>query len=230
MYDSLDWSELGARLDADGYAVTAPLIDARACARLVESYDQAEHWRKKIDMARYRFGSGEYQYFSYPLPTVVSELRETFYPRLAPLANDWYSKLGLPERFPETLADFLDQCHTAGQTRPTPLVLRYQPGDYNCLHQDIYGAHAFPLQLMVMLSRPDQDYTGGEFLLVENLPRAQSRGTAITLRQGQAVIWPTRYRPGTGTRGFYRIGVRHGVSVVRGGHRHTLGVIFHDAA
>jgi uncharacterized protein len=230
MYDSLDWSELGARLDADGYAVTAPLIDARACARLVESYDQAGHWRKKIDMARYRFGSGEYQYFSYPLPTVVSELRETFYPRLAPLANDWYSKLGLPERFPETLADFLDQCHTAGQTRPTPLVLRYQPGDYNCLHQDIYGAHAFPLQLMVMLSRPDQDYTGGEFLLVENLPRAQSRGTAITLRQGQAVIWPTRYRPGTGTRGFYRIGVRHGVSVVRGGHRHTLGVIFHDAA
>jgi uncharacterized protein len=160
----------------------------------------------------------------------VSELRETFYPRLAPLANDWYSKLGLPERFPETLADFLDQCHTAGQTRPTPLVLRYQPGDYNCLHQDIYGAHAFPLQLMVMLSRPDQDYTGGEFLLVENLPRAQSRGTAITLRQGQAVIWPNRYRPGTGTRGFYRIGVRHGVSVVRGGHRHTLGVIFHDAA
>jgi uncharacterized protein len=230
MYDSLDWSELGARLDADGYAVTAPLIDARACARLVESYDQAGHWRKKIDMARYRFGSGEYQYFSYPLPTVVSELRETFYPRLAPLANDWYSKLGLPERFPETLADFLDQCHTAGQTRPTPLVLRYQPGDYNCLHQDIYGAHAFPLQLMVMLSRPDQDYTGGEFLLVENLPRAQSRGTAITLRQGQAVIWPTRYRPGSGTRGFYRIGVRHGVSVVRGGHRHTLGVIFHDAA
>jgi uncharacterized protein len=230
MYDSLDWSELGARLDADGYAVTAPLIDARACARLVESYDQAGHWRKKIDMARYRFGSGEYQYCSYPLPTVVSELRETFYPRLAPLANDWYSKLGLPERFPETLADFLDQCHTAGQTRPTPLVLRYQPGDYNCLHQDIYGAHAFPLQLMVMLSRPDQDYTGGEFLLVENLPRAQSRGTAITLRQGQAVIWPTRYRPGSGTRGFYRIGVRHGVSVVRGGHRHTLGVIFHDAA
>jgi uncharacterized protein len=230
MYDSVDWSELGARLDADGYAITAPLIDARACARLVESYDQAGHWRKKIDMARYRFGSGEYQYFSYPLPTVVSELRETFYPRLAPLANDWYSKLGLPERFPETLADFLDQCHTAGQTRPTPLVLRYQPGDYNCLHQDIYGAHAFPLQLMVMLSRPDQDYTGGEFLLVENLPRAQSRGTAITLRQGQAVIWPTRYRPGTGTRGFYRIGVRHGVSVVRGGHRHTLGVIFHDAA
>jgi uncharacterized protein len=230
MLDRLDWAALGAQLDDLGYALTPRLLDTAACAGLVASYDQPEHWRKKIDMARYRFGSGEYQYFTYPLPPLVSQLRELFYPRLAPVANAWYARLNLPERFPDSLAAFLDQCHAAGQTRPTPLVLRYQSGDYNCLHQDIYGTHAFPLQLMVMLSQPDHDYTGGEFLLVENLPRAQSRGTAITLQQGQAIIWPTRYRPGSGARGAYRIGVRHGVSAVRSGRRHTLGVIFHDAA
>jgi hypothetical protein len=204
-------------------------LDDGECRGLIELYDgQPGAWRKKIDMARYRFGRGEYQYFANPLPDVVQKLREAFYPSLAPLANEWNERLGLPERFPETLDEFLDQCHAAGQTKPTPLVLRYHAGDYNCLHQDIYGAHAFPLQLMVMLT--NDDYTGGEFLLVENLPRAQSRGTAIALKQGQAVIWPTRYRPGQGTRGFYRIGVRHGVSTVRSGQRHTLGVIFHDAA
>jgi hypothetical protein len=145
------------------------------------------------------------------------------------VANAWNERLGIGDRYPARLDDFLDRCHAAGQTRPTPLILRYGPGDYNCLHQDIYGEHAFPLQLMVLLSRRDDDYTGGEFLLVENLPRAQSRGTAITLRQGEAVIWPVRVRPGAGSRGYYRIGVRHGVSVVRSGRRHTLGVIFHDA-
>jgi uncharacterized protein len=225
----LDWSDLTTSLDTCGYAVTPPLLGAGECAELLALYGQPDHWRKKIDMARYRFGSGEYQYFSYPLPPMVGQLREAFYPRLATLANAWNTRLGLPERFPDALGEFLEQCHAAGQTRPTPLMLRYQPGDYNCLHQDIYGTHAFPMQVMVMLAS-QAEYAGGEFLLLENLPRAQSRGTAITLQQGQAVIWPTRYRPGSGSRRAYRIGVKHGVSAVRTGYRHTLGVIFHDAA
>jgi hypothetical protein len=229
MTPELNWTELTGALDCDGYAVTPPVLNATDCAALMELYDQPDPWRKKIDMARYRFGRGEYQYFANPLPAVVRQLREACYPHLAPLANTWNERLKLPERFPETIDQFLIQCHEAGQTKPTPLVLRYHQGDYNCLHQDIYGAHAFPLQVMVMLAAP-HDYRGGEFLLMESLPRAQSRGTAITLQQGQAVIWPTRYRPGSGTRGFYRIGVRHGVSTVRSGERHTLGVIFHDAA
>jgi len=226
---NLDWGDLTAQFEATGYAVTPPLFDADACRALVRLYDEPGRWRKKIDMARYRFGSGEYQYFGYPMPEAVSALREAVYPYLAPVANCWNEQLGFTERFPATLTEFLAECHAAGQTRPTPLMLRYYQGDYNCLHQDIYGALAFPLQLVVMLSQVGEDYAGGEFLLVENLPRAQSRGTAITLKQGQALIWPTRYRPGKGTRGFYRIGVRHGVSQVRRGERFTLGVIFHDA-
>jgi hypothetical protein len=227
---NLDWGDLSAQLEATGYAVTPPLFDAAQCKALTRLYDEAGHWRKKIDMARYRFGSGEYQYFAYPLPEAVSSVREMFYPCLVPVANAWHEQLGLTERFPVTLAEFLAECHAAGQTRPTPLMLRYHQDDYNCLHQDIYGEHAFPLQLVVMLSQAGEEYTGGEFLLVENLPRAQSRGTAISLAQGQAVIWPTRYRPAKGVRGFYRIGVRHGVSPLRTGERFTLGVIFHDAA
>jgi hypothetical protein len=226
---NLDWGDLTAQLESTGFAVTPPLFDAAECKALVRLYDEPDHWRKKIDMARYRFGSGEYQYFSYPLPEPVTALREAFYPCLAPVANAWNDALGLPERFPDGLDEFLAECHAAGQTRPTPLMLRYHQSDYNCLHQDIYGEHAFPLQLVVMLSQPGEDYAGGEFLLVENLPRAQSRGTAITLENGQALIWPTRYRPGKGVRGFYRIGVRHGVSALRRGERFTLGVIFHDA-
>lgn len=228
--DSWDWAELTESLDRHGYAVTPRLLTAEQCAELVGRYDEPEHWRSRVDMARHRFGSGEYKYFANPLPDVVTELRAAFYPRLAPVANDWYEKLRLPDRFPAELDSFLRRCHAAGQTRPTPLMLRYREGDYNCLHQDIYGTHAFPLQLMVALSEVDVDYAGGEFLLVENLPRAQSRGTAITVRQGQAVIWATRHRPELGGRGYYRVGVRHGVSTVRRGLRHTLGVIFHDAA
>ncbi len=228
--ESIDWEELRSSLDQAGYAVTPAVLSPAECEALAGLYDEDRHWRSRVDMARHRFGSGEYKYFARPLPEVVSELRAAFYPRLAPVANGWNERLGIADRYPERLDDFLDRCHAAGQARPTPLILRYGPGDYNCLHQDIYGEHAFPLQLMVMLSRRDDDYTGGEFLLVENLPRAQSRGTAITLRQGEAVIWPVRIRPGAGSRGFYRIGVRHGVSVVRGGRRQTLGVIFHDAA
>jgi uncharacterized protein len=227
---AIDWEELGSSLDQAGYAVTPAVLSAAECEALAALYDEDQHWRSRVDMSRHRFGSGEYKYFTRPLPDLVSELRAAFYPPLARVANAWNERLGIAGRYPEGLGGFLDRCHSAGQTRPTPLILRYGPGDYNCLHQDIYGEHAFPLQLMVMLSRRGDDYTGGEFLLVENLPRAQSRGTAITLRQGEAVIWPVRVRPGAGSRGSYRIGVRHGVSVVRTGSRHTLGVIFHDAA
>ena len=227
---SLDWQDLRSSLDQAGYAVTPAVLSPAECEELAALYTEDRHWRSRVDMARHRFGSGEYKYFARPLPDLVSQLRTAFYPPLAEVANGWNERLGIAGRFPARLEDFLERCHAAGQTRPTPLILRYGPGDYNCLHQDIYGEHAFPLQLMVMLSRSDDDYTGGEFLLVENLPRAQSRGTAITLEQGQAVIWPVRVRPGAGSRGFYRIGVRHGVSVVRSGRRHTLGVIFHDAA
>ena len=226
----LDWQGLRSSLDQAGYAVTPAVLSPAECEELAALYTEERHWRSRVDMARHRFGSGEYKYFTRPLPDLVSELRTAFYPSLAEVANGWNERLGSGDRYPARLDGFLERCHASGQTRPTPLILRYGPGDYNCLHQDIYGEHAFPLQLMVMLSRRDDDYTGGEFLLVENLPRAQSRGTAITLRQGEAVIWPVRMRPGAGSRGFYRIGVRHGVSVVRSGRRHTLGVIFHDAA
>jgi hypothetical protein len=224
-----DWPQLCEALDRRGYAVTPPVLSAGQCDGLVGLYDQPEHWRARVDMARYRYGSGQYQYFGHPLPDAVDRLRRVLYPRLVPVANTWCERLRLPERFPDRLEDFLDCCHAAGQTRPTPLVLRYGEGDYNCLHQDLYGEHAFPLQVMVALSQLGEDYTGGEFLLVENLPRAQSRGTAVTLNQGQAVIWPTRYRPGAGTRGYHRITMRHGVSVLRSGRRHALGMIFHDA-
>lgn len=226
----VNWRDLMCQLDQNGYALTEqPVLDASQCEQLVHMYDEPTHWRSRIDMARHRFGSGEYQYFSYPLPDSVDRLRSAFYPQLATLANAWNERLGLEPRFPAQLQVFLDRCHAAGQTRPTPLVLRYKQGDYNCLHQDIYGALAFPFQLMVMLAASNE-YDGGEFLLVENQPRAQSRGTALTLQQGQAIVWPTRMRPASGARGFFKIGIRHGVSAVRRGRRHTLGVIFHDAA
>jgi hypothetical protein len=227
--ETWDWHRLTACLDQHGYVVTPPVLSPEGCAAIAALFDDPSRWRSHIDMARHRFGSGEYKYFAHPLPETVLALREAFYPRLAPVANQWNECLGLPVRFPASLEEFLDRCHAAGQTRPTPLVLRYAAGDFNCLHQDIYGEHTFPFQVVFALSQRERDYTGGEFLLVENLPRAQSRGTAITLDQGQAIVWPTRHRPGHGTRGFYRIGVRHGVSTIRSGHRMTLGVIFHDA-
>lgn len=216
-------------LDRHGHAVTPPLLTPDECAALAGLYDEQGPWRSRVDMARHRFGLGEYKYFDYPLPEPVARLRTAIYPLLAPLANAWQECLRLPDRFPEDLDAYLAECHEAGQRRATPLVLRYGEDGYNCLHQDIYGEKAFPLQLMVMLSERSS-YEGGEFLLVEQIPRAQSRGTAITLDQGQGIIWPTRYRPARGTRGFYRVAVRHGVSTVRSGRRHTLGVIFHDAA
>ena len=216
-------------LGTNGWARTGPVLTARQCGELVQLYADEAKFRSRIDMARYRFGVGEYKYFAPPLPPLVRQLREACYPPLAAIANRWQEALGQPERYPSTLAEFLERCHKAGQTKPTPLLLRYEAGGYNCLHQDLYGDVAFPLQMTCLLSRPGVDFTGGEFLLVEQRPRAQSRGEAIALEQGEMVIFTTRHRPVQGTRGHYRVVMRHGVSTVRSGVRFTLGVIFHDA-
>jgi uncharacterized protein len=216
-------------LETAGWARTGPVLSARQCADLVQLYADEARFRSRIDMARYRFGVGEYKYFASPLPPLVQQLREACYPALAAIANRWQEALGQPQWYPPTLAEFLEQCHRAGQTKPTPLLLRYEAGGYNCLHQDLYGDVAFPLQMTCLLSRPGLDFTGGEFLLVEQRPRAQSRGEAIALEQGEMVIFTTRHRPVQGVRGYYRVVMRHGVSTVTSGVRLTLGVIFHDA-
>ncbi len=216
-------------LETAGWARTGPVLTVRQCEELARLYTDETRFRSRVDMARYRFGLGEYKYFAPPLPPLVRQLREVYYPPLAAIANRWQETLGQPERYPPTLAEFLEQCRRAGQTKPTPLLLRYEAGGYNCLHQDLYGDVAFPLQMTCLLSRPGVDFTGGEFLLVEQRPRAQSRGEAIALEQGELVIFTTRRRPARGTRGPYRVVMRHGVSTVRSGVRLTLGVIFHDA-
>ena len=225
----LDWPAIARQLDERGHAVTPPLLTAAECRAVAAMWNDTGRFRSHIDMARHRFGEGEYRYFAEPLPAVVARLRTWAYARLAPTANRWTAALGRDERFPETLAAFTTYCAARGQHRPTPLLLRYAAGGYNCLHQDIYGAVAFPLQLTLLLSRPGRDFDGGEFLLVEQRPRAQSRGQVVALAQGQAVIFPNRYRPEHGTRGAYRVNVRHGVSELRAGERFALGVIFHDA-
>jgi hypothetical protein len=226
---AIDWARIRAALAERGYAVTAPLLPTAACEALIGLYDKREAFRSRVDMARLRFGVGEYKYFSYPLPPVVAELRRALYPRVAPIANEWMEQLRLDNRFPATLEEFLAQCKRVGQPQPTPLMLRYDAEGYNCLHQDLYGAVVFPLQFTIMLSRPRVDFDGGEFLLVEQRPRAQSRGDAVALQQGEAILFATRYRPMRGTRGYYRANVRHGVSRVATGRRFTLGIIFHDA-
>jgi hypothetical protein len=225
----IDWEQIRAALDERGYAIAGPLLTSEECAALIELYDDRQKFRSRIDMARHRFGVGEYKYFAYPLPAIVATLREALYGRVAPLANGWHDALKLHQRFPARLEKFLDECHRAGQVRPTPLMLRYEANGYNCLHQDLYGEIAFPLQFTLMLSRPATDFEGGEFLLIENRPRAQSRGEAIKLEQGCAILFPTRYRPVRSTRGWSRVAVRHGVSRIEQGHRVTLGIIFHDA-
>jgi hypothetical protein len=224
----LDWGALSKALSIDGYAVTPVLLSAAECAALIEAYEDDTNFRSRIVMARLGFGRGEYKYFNYPLPEIVSELRQAVYPKLAPVANVWGDELGGSE-FPLEYAAFKKMCHEAGQTKPTPLLLKYQAGDYNCLHQDLYGAIAFPFQMTVFLSRLGADYSGGEFVLVEQRPRMQSRATVITAKQGEALIFATRYRPVRGTRGVYRTNLRHGVSTLRHGSRFTLGIIFHDA-
>jgi uncharacterized protein len=225
----LDWPGLEAQLEAQGYAQTPPMLTGPECAGLARLYDDETRFRSRVVMERHRFGVGEYKYFARPLPLLVESLRSRLYPPLAAIANRWMETLADSRRFPPTLEAFLAVCAKAGQKQPTPLLLRYEAGGYNCLHQDLYGEVAFPLQVAVMLTRPGRDYTGGEFLLVEQRPRSQSAGEAITAGRGEMVIFTNRLRPVRGSRGFYRVNVRHGVSRVRSGHRLTLGIIFHDA-
>jgi hypothetical protein len=214
---------------AQGYA-TRTLLPAEACRALVALYDEEARFRKRIVMEQHAYGKGEYKYFGYPLPDPVAAMRAALYPPLAVVANAWRRTLGETEMFPDTLDAYLARCHAAGQSRPTPLLLRYGPGGFNCLHQDLYGELVFPLQVTVLLNEPGQDFTGGEFIMVEQRPRAQSRPIVVPLRQGEAVIFPVHHRPGVGSRGPYRLTMRHGVSQVHSGRRHTLGLIFHDAA
>ena len=227
--DAVSWSEVAQHLDARGCAVIPGLLEPAECAGLVSTYDTPGLFRSRVVMSRHGYGRGEYQYFAYPLPRLVSALRTKVYPHLAPIANRWSREMNLDVQYPATHGEFVARCHAAGQTRPTPLLLRYGVDDYNCLHQDLYGEHAFPLQLAVLLSRPGEDFEGGEFVLTEQRPRMQSRAEVVPLRQGDAVVFAVHHRPVQGSRGTYRVNLRHGVSRLRAGHRHTLGVIFHDA-
>lgn len=227
--NSLHWQRILADLHESGWARTGEVLTAQECDDMRTLYSNDHLFRSKVVMARHRFGLGEYKYFAYPLPGLVTDLRESLYARLAAVANDWESKLGDKSHYPETHPEFIKFCHAAGQVRPTPLMLRYESGGYNCLHQDLYGAVYFPLQTVFMLDRPELDFAGGEFVLVEQRPRAQSAAHVISPRQGEAVIFTTRWRPVQGTRGHYRVNIRHGVSTVTRGLRHTLGIVFHDA-
>jgi len=226
----LNWPDLLAELNERGYAVLPGLLGERECKSVAGLYADEAAFRSRVVMARHNFGRGEYKYLRYPLPPLVAELREALYPRLAPLANRWHERLGLEPRFPARLDAYLARCHAAGQQRPTPLILKYEEDDYNCLHQDLYGELVFPIQATVLLSRSGEDFTGGEFLLVEQRPRMQSKGEIVPLGQGDVVLFAVNYRPVAGTRGDYRVTMRHGVSRLRSGQRLTLGIIFHDAA
>ncbi|MET0273906.1 MAG: 2OG-Fe(II) oxygenase [Phenylobacterium sp.] len=228
--EAFDWTALAADLDAYGCARLPGLLSREACKAVSGLYDQDARFRSTVVMGRHGFGRGEYRYLAYPLPDLVQGLRTALYPPLAQVANRWNVALGIGERFPPGHAEFLARCHGAGQTRPTPLLLRYGAGDYNCLHQDLYGAHVFPLQAAVLLSQPGRDFEGGEFVLTEQRPRMQSRAEVVPLQQGDAVVFAVHHRPVIGARGPYRVNLRHGVSRLRSGSRHTLGVIFHDAA
>jgi len=229
---ALDWTAAGRSLDEAGVAVLGPLLDLAECRSIAALYDTEDEgrFRSRIVMARHGFGRGEYKYFAAPLPPEVAALRTALYARLALVANRWSEAMGLSTRYPTEHAEFLARCHAAGQAKPTPLLLRYGPGDYNCLHQDLYGEHAFPLQVVVLLSAPGEGFEGGEFVLTEQRPRMQSRAEVVPLRQGEAAAFAVNHRPVQGTRGTYRVTMRHGVSRVRRGERHTLGIIFHDAA
>ena len=226
---ALDWPAVQADLETHGCATTGKLLSGDDCAALSATYADEAQFRSRVVMARHGFGRGEYQYFRYPLPPLVAGLREALYPHLAAIANSWNAAMGLAVRYPEDHAAYIAQCHEAGQKRPTPLLLRYGPGDYNCLHQDLYGEQVFPLQVAFLLSDPRTDFTGGEFVLTEQRPRMQSRAEVVPLQQGEGVIFPVHHRPVQGSRGIYRVNMRHGVSRLRSGQRFTLGVIFHDA-
>ncbi len=226
---ALDWQRIASDLDAYGCAIVPGLLASAECKSVEALYATEKLFRSRIVMARHGYGRGEYQYFAYPLPALVATLRAALYPGLASIANAWNAKMNVDTRYPENHADYLARCHRAGQTRPTPLILKYETGDYNCLHQDLYGEHVFPLQVAFLLSAPERDFTGGEFVLTEQRPRMQSRAEVVPLAQGDGVIFPVHHRPVQGTRGIYRVNMRHGVSRLRSGHRHTLGIIFHDA-
>lgn len=226
---TIEWAHLARELDAQGSAVLAGLLSPDECETLIALYSREELFRSRVVMERHGFGRGEYKYFAYPLPAIVADLRALLYPQLVPIANRWNRDLGLDIRYPARHLAFLDRCHRAGQTKPTPLLLRYEAGDYNCLHQDLYGEQVFPLQATILLSKPGRDFAGGEFVLTEQRPRRQSRPEVVPLRQGDGVLFAVHTRPVQGTRGFYRVTLRHGVSRVRSGRRYTLGIIFHDA-
>jgi hypothetical protein len=227
--EALGWPQVTSDLDAQGCAVLKGLLSAEECRALAALYPDDGHFRGRVVMGRHGFGRGEYKYFAYPLPPVIAELRPALYARLRDVANRWNDAMGIDISYPESHDAFLKRCHAAGQTRPTPLLLQYESGDYNCLHQDLYGEHVFPLQVAFLLSEPGRDFTGGEFVLSEQRPRMQSRPEVVPLAQGDAVAFAVHHRPVQGTRGTYRVNLRHGVSRIRSGHRHTLGVIFHDA-
>ncbi|HWX89492.1 MAG TPA: 2OG-Fe(II) oxygenase [Rhizomicrobium sp.] len=225
-----DWTRIAAELDEQGWAVLPGLLEDTVCDATAALYDRDDCFRSTVVMARHGFGRGEYRYFSYPLPATVQSLRTALYPHLVPIANGWQARLGIETRFPGDFAEFIVRCHRSGQARPTPLLLRYGPGDYNCLHQDLYGAEVFPLQVAVLLSQPGADFTGGEFVLTEQRPRMQSRAMVAPLAQGDGLVFAVNSRPVKGTRGDYQVKMRHGVSRLISGQRHTLGLIFHDAA
>ncbi len=227
--EAQDWPALEAQLDAHGCAPMHGLLSVEEAGHLATRYEDEGCFRSRVVMARHGFGRGEYKYFAYPLPALVAELRAALYPRLQPLANRWNEAMGIDQPFPDDHQEFLARCHAGGQTRPTPLLLQYGEGDYNCLHQDLYGEHVFPLQVAFLLSEPGLDFTGGEFVLTEQRPRMQSRPEVVPLERGDAVVFAVRHRPVRGARGFYRVNLRHGVSRIHRGRRHTLGVIFHDA-
>ncbi|WP_068085092.1 2OG-Fe(II) oxygenase [Novosphingobium rosa] len=227
---ALDWERIADDLDQQGWALLPGLIAQLDCDATAALYDREEGFRSRVIMARHGFGRGEYRYFAYPLPPLIQHLRSSLYPHLAPIANHWYERMGIATCFPDTHEAFLGRCHAAGQQCPTPLLLRYGPQDYNCLHQDLYGEHVFPLQVAALLSAPGRDFSGGEFVLTEQRPRMQTRAAVVPLGKGDAVLFAVNQRPMRGTRGDYRVALRHGVSAIREGRRHTLGIIFHDAA
>jgi hypothetical protein len=227
--ETIDWTQVTSELDAQGCAVLKNLLTPDECVALAALYPDDARFRSRVVMARHGFGRGEYKYFSYPLPDLIAELRPELYARLHPVANRWNHAMGIDISYPETHEAFLERCHEAGQIRPTPLLLQYGAGDYNCLHQDLYGEHVFPIQVAILLSEPGSDFTGGEFVLTEQRPRMQSRAEVVPLARGDAVAFAVHHRPVQGTRGAYRVNLRHGVSRIRSGHRYTVGVIFHDA-
>jgi hypothetical protein len=227
--DAMDWTLIESELEAQGCAILQRLLTPDECRGLAALYPDDAHFRSRIVMTRHGFGRGEYKYFSYPLPDLIAELRPALYARLCGIANRWNEAMGIGVRYPDRHESFLKRCHDAGQTRPTPLLLQYEAGDYNCLHQDLYGEHVFPLQVATLLSEPGRDFDGGEFVLTEQRPRMQSRAEVVPLKQGDAVAFAVHHRPVQGTRGTYRVNMRHGVSRLRSGRRHTAGIIFHDA-